>query len=48
MKKYLALAAALLLILALTRFRRFLLVDSCLDRGGRWDYNTGTCEEVRR
>jgi len=22
----------------------FLEIDSCLDRGGRWNYETGTCE----
>jgi len=22
----------------------FLKIDSCLDSGGRWNYDTGTCE----
>ena len=22
----------------------FLKIDSCLDRGGRWNYDTATCE----
>jgi len=24
--------------------KEFLEIDSCLDRGGRWNYETGTCE----
>ncbi len=24
--------------------RRFLAVDTCLDRGGRWDYEKNVCE----
>ena len=25
--------------------KRFLQVDSCLDQGGRWNHDAGTCED---
>jgi hypothetical protein len=41
----LALALAVLVMLWV---RKFLLIDACLDRGGRWNYTIGECEESRR
>jgi hypothetical protein len=35
--------AALLAAIAMPRVRRFLEVDSCLDRGGSWDYEQQRC-----
>jgi hypothetical protein len=38
-----ALSLALLVIFGYF-LKGFLEIDSCLDRGGRWNYETGTCE----
>lgn len=33
------------LILGTIRIKRFFQIDSCLDRGGRWNYELNVCEE---
>jgi hypothetical protein len=33
-------------IASLIWLKRFLAVDSCLDRGGRWNYELSTCEGI--
>jgi hypothetical protein len=38
-----ALSLALLVIFGYF-LKGFLEIDICLDRGGRWNYETGTCE----
>lgn len=38
-----AVAVALALLLLIAAYR-FVQVDSCLDRGGRWNHDRGACE----
>jgi len=42
----LVLSALILALLVIFGYllKGFLKIDSCLDRGGRWNYETGTCE----
>ena len=38
-------AVAILLLIAFTYWcKGFLEIDKCLDSGGRWNYEVGTCE----
>lgn len=39
-----ALLAAILIIALGTWLKRGLSIDSCLDRGGRWNYELSVCE----
>jgi hypothetical protein len=39
-----AIVILLLLVAGAMWFRDFLAVDKCLDRGGRWDEETHSCE----
>lgn len=39
-----AILVALLLLYGYPRLVEFLLVDDCLDSGGRWNYLQRTCE----
>ena len=36
--------ALLVIVAAAIWFRNFLAVDSCLDNGGRWDYERRECD----
>jgi len=41
----LVLAALVIAALVMApRLRRYVAIDSCLDAGGRWDYDRGACE----
>lgn len=43
-KKIISVVAVLILIAVGIWFKGYLAVDSCLDSGGRWNYDTKTCE----
>ena len=43
-----ALVVGILVVAAYTVGARFLQQDRCLDAGGRWSSNNGTCEGARR
>lgn len=38
------LALIVILVFVFFRINRFLEIDSCLDSGGRWNYETNQCE----
>jgi hypothetical protein len=44
-KKLIALAATVVLIAIAIYVRKELRIDSCLDNGGRWNYQTSACEK---
>jgi len=39
-----SLAVAVVVVAATIYLRRELAIDSCLDSGGRWDYDAGVCD----
>jgi len=39
-------ASAVVLVFFLSWVRRYIMIDSCLDHGGRWNYERGECEGV--
>ena len=39
------LALIMVSIFGIIRIKRFLQIDACLDKGGKWDYNLNKCEE---
>jgi len=38
----------IIIVLAMDWIRNFLLIDKCLDHGGRWNYETSECEGERK
>ena len=36
--------AAIIILLSIALLRKFIMIDTCLDHGGRWDYETNECE----
>jgi hypothetical protein len=44
-KKLFALVAVILLVVIAIYVRKELKIDSCLDGGGRWNYQTSVCEK---
>jgi hypothetical protein len=39
---------AIILLLSIAWIRKFIMIDICLDHGGRWNYETNECEGERR
>jgi hypothetical protein len=47
LKTALYIAAPLLIVVGGWWLNRFVDIDTCLDRGGRWDYDGSYCQNVR-
>jgi hypothetical protein len=51
MKKLIKVGVAVIVVVGLIAvamwYRRQVSIDSCLDRGGRWDYQSSLCEGAK-
>lgn len=47
-KKVIIIIAVIAILFLGSLAKKFLVIDSCLDRGGRWDYENKKCVEYEK